>query len=551
MYTLSPSLSVEDVHKKINSVKNLKNKFKLAIFFEKKNFSGILSLGDIRRLLLEEKKYKKVKPFLNTNPISVTEKDLNQNLTNLINKKISLSKITKIEYVLVFNQKKTKVIKILSLNELDNIKYKSISVIGAGHIGIPLSIHLNKKNFIVNLHDVSSKKLFLIKKNKVPILEKNLNQFLKNSLLNKKLMIKNMSNLNSQIYVICIGSSLTSNGLIDNKNLISLTKKISENLKINDLIIFRGTTNYGFISKKLIPVITKNTKHIIGKEIYVSYCPERIVEGDALFELENIPQLISGYTSNCLLKAFSFWSNFNNNLIKCTSIEQAELIKLISNSYRDLQFSFANSISKLSSKYNISAIDTIEKANFGYSRNLIAKPSVGVGGSCLVKDPILLFNSNKTAYPFGKISRKINNQSLKDMSLFIRKFTRKFKLNKKVLIVGLAFKGYPETIDLRHSPSIEMQLELNKYDFKSKFLDINQKLMLSHKLIKKEYIFQNKKSFNFDTIIIMNNNLKYIDLINNIFLNSSKKYYQKLFIDPWCLYDTDLITSKGFFYKTL
>ncbi len=550
MLTLTPSLSIKDVHNNINKYKTKLSLFKTAVFFEKGIFKGILTLGDLRRLLAKENINKSVRPFLNKKPIYITENELNQNLNNIVNKRIETSSVNKIDYILVFNNNRTKVIKFLKLSELDNVKYKSISVIGAGHIGLPLSIHFNKKNFNVNLHDQSFKQLSLIKNNRVQIYEKNLNYLLKNFLSQKKLLLRDMNNLNSQIYILCVGSGLKKNR-IDNNNIINLTKKISKILKKNDLLIFRGTTSYGLITSKLIPILKKNKSLTIGKDLFVSYCPERIVEGDALHELETIPQIVSGYTNNCLLKSYSFWSNFNDNLIKASSIEQAELIKLISNSYRDLQFAFANSVVKLASKFKISAVDTIEKSNFGYKRNLIAKPSVGVGGSCLIKDPILLSNSFNSAYPFGKISRKINQDSIINMSNFIKKYIYKNNLNKKILIVGVAFKGYPETIDLRHSPSIDLYHNLKKFSFSPKFLDLKQDLIIKHNILSKQYFLSKNKLFDFNSIIVMNNNSKYLDLINKTLFNSSKKYVNKLFIDPWCLFDRDFIVSKGFNYNTL
>ena len=227
------------------------------------------------------------------------------------------------------------------------------------------------------------------------------------------------------------------------------------------MVILRGTTQVGLSRKLLIPTLEKTSNLKCGKDFNFSYMPERIVEGDALFELKTLPQLISGNSYSCKDKALNFAKFYFENIIELSSLEEGEIIKLASNSFRDLNFAFANEITRIASKFNLSGNQLIKNSNLGYERNKIALPSIGVGGYCLPKDPILftkLFNMND-GYSLGKTSRQINE---KNISESFKRISNNIKKFRRTLILGATFKGLPETIDLRNSPAIQMSKLLKK-----------------------------------------------------------------------------------------
>ena len=140
--------------------------------------------------------------------------------------------------------------------------------------------------------------------------------------------------------------------------------------------------------------------------------------------------------------------------MQVNSIEEAELIKLANNTFRDLSFSFSNELGLICQKYNINAFDLINSANSGYKRNQIPSPSPGVGGYCLTKDPLIYSKTaqkNNLKFNLGEISRKVNDRSVKEIFNLIRKFSKFLKLelkNLNILIVGVAFKGFLKTMIL-------------------------------------------------------------------------------------------------------
>src|SRR5439155_1709776 len=118
--------------------------------------------------------------------------------------------------------------------------------------------------------------------------------------------------------------------------------------------------------------------------------PERTMEGKAIEELRSLPQVIGGLRSGCADIASALFSTVTPTIVRVASLEEAEMVKLANNGFRDLIFAFSNEIAEICSHFNIDAIRILGAANRGYPRDRIPVPSPGVGGTCLLKDPYLL-----------------------------------------------------------------------------------------------------------------------------------------------------------------
>ena len=280
--------------------------------------------------------------------------------------------------------------------------------------------------------------------------------------------------------------------------------------------------------------------------------PERIVEGEALFELKTLPQLISGKTYHCKEKALNFAKFYFENIIELSSLEEAEIIKLATNSYRDLNFAFANEITRIASKFNLSGNKLIKNSNLGYERNKISLPSIGVGGYCLPKDPLLFSKLFKIedGYSLGKNSRQINDKSVYESFKRILINTKNFK---NVLIFGATFKGLPETIDLRNSPAIQISKLLKKRSKKIEFYDVMQKDIKSvNPKLGISFVKNLSKLNKYDLIILANNHPKYVEVIESEKgIKFNYKNENKSIFDPWCLLNQDLIQKLNWKYISL
>ena len=545
--SINPKDTIKTILNKFDIKKRSTKNINIAIYRKKNLINGILSLGDVRRLVIKYDQDTKIIKLINKKPVEL-QKDTN--IKNLPNQESSLKKIyqRKIDNVIITDKKK--IIEIKKYEDIkDDIKFKNICIVGLGHIGLPLMAHILKKKKIISGYDYNKQKIKNIKKNKISFFEPGLNSLLKSHLEEKKInLLNNLSKSKSNVYIICIGQDIKDNK-INSKNLISCLKSISKKIYKENIIIIRGTTQVGFCRKIAKPILEKYSKLKAGKDFYISHMPERIVEGNALAELETLPQLVSGFSSKCLDEALKFSNLFFKNSVGLNTLEESELIKLVSNSYRDLNFAFSNQIAKISNLLNLSGEKLIQKANMGYPRNLIARPSLGVGGYCLPKDTKLLeknlFNK-KADYDLGKSSRKIN----KDITKFwAKKILSSIETKRaKILIFGITFKGLPETIDIRNSPSVDLEKILNK-KHKCDFFDIKGKEILRFNY-KKNIILNLKNLHNYDVIIFANNNFKY----QECFLKFVKKNHadsKKIIFDTASVIDESLAISYNYKYISI
>jgi len=532
---------------KINKLKYDENYYPVGIYLEKNKIIGILSLGDVRRIALKSIDFNnKVINYLNKKTFYVETKLLNSNFNNKIN---NLNKEKKIDFILTTFKNNFKIVKISDIKNLQ--EYRKTCIIGLGHIGLPLLVYLAEKVSNISGFDKSFKKIKELKKGKISFFEKNLNILLKKNLISKKINFDStFRKVKSQNYIICIGSEIRKNS-IDNKNLISICREIGKKLNEDDLVVLRGTVQIGLSRKVLIPILEKSSGLTCGKNFNFAFMPERIIEGEALFELKNLPQLVSGYSNQCKNQALNFARFHFDKIIELSSLEEAEIIKLSSNAYRDLNFAFANEITRIASKFNLSGNKLIKNSNLGYTRNNISLPSIGVGGYCLPKDPVLFSKifTKSDGYAFGKISRQINNDNVKECFKKIIQINNRFN---KILILGATFKGLPETIDLRNSPSIEISKLFKTKAKKIEFYDVKQhEIKLNYSKLDIKFVKNLKQINQFDLIILANNHPKYVEIIEGEKGIKYNKNKNKIIFDPWCLLNEDLIQKQNWKYINL
>jgi nucleotide sugar dehydrogenase len=190
-------------------------------------------------------------------------------------------------------------------------------------------------------------------------------------------------------------------------------------------------------------------------------CPERTIEGNALAEICNLPQIVGGVDEISGQVSKAFFENFVSEIILVESSEAAELIKLANNTYRDLTFAFANELTKVAMEFRIGGRNLIRAANLNYPRSQIPLPGPS-GGPCLTKDPWILVQSavsRGVTADLARISREINEAIV---SVHLDKHLDKCLSGLKASILGLAFKGQPLTTDTRGSFVFEVCRELRQ-----------------------------------------------------------------------------------------
>lgn len=239
----------------------------------------------------------------------------------------------------------------------------------------------------------------------------------------------------------------------------------------SQLIILRSTVSVGTTRKIVRPFLAQ----LCGKpeeEILVAMCPERTIEGKAVDELFNLPQVISGNNPRSLEIARKFFTYLTPCIVEAKSLEEAELIKLYCNTYRDMTFALGNVFCMAAQEFGVDGLSAIQNANYGYARSNIAKPGF-VAGPCLEKDAYILINNMPEcdSRKFILAARKFN-ESLEDIVVqWVRKKIGDPADDKVIALSGMAFKGQPETSDLRGSSSVYIAEKLKAAGYKMNLHD--------------------------------------------------------------------------------
>ena len=344
---------------------------------------------------------------------------------------------------------------------------KKVSVLGLGYIGLPTALAIASNEFKVVGVDVNESVISSLKSGKVHFKEEGLQCLLSKQIKQNDLEFTTTPPV-SDIFVICVPTPV-----IDVSNLPDLSfveraiQSVSIVLKKGDLIILESTSPVGTTDDMInhLKVLRPDLKFPSDKDerpdIFVSYCPERILPGNALKELLNNDRVIGGKSKFCREKALSFYQSFVNGKCSTTNLKTAEMVKLTENSYRDVNIAFANEISMICDKAGINVWELINLANH-HPRVDILAPGAGVGGHCIAVDPWFIISNDPDNSQMIKLGREVNKRKetwVKD-KIFSKIIEHKknnplTKAEKlKVAIYGIAFK--PDVDDLRGSPALNI-----------------------------------------------------------------------------------------------
>jgi nucleotide sugar dehydrogenase len=251
-------------------------------------------------------------------------------------------------------------------------------------------------------------------------------------------------------YIITVGTPLTKDGVVNLAALEDVLEGIAAVLRDGDLVILRSTVKSGTTRN-----IAKRILDETGRDYDLAFCPERTLEGKALKELTELPQIVGADTPRARARARALFEVFAPNVIEMDRFEAAELVKLVNNTHRDLMFAFANEVAEMCDALGLSVKDVLHACCTGYPRSKLSAPGP-VGGPCLEKDPHILAEGLREANYIPRIAlagRRLNEElpraSIAGVARALARVGKADLGRGKVVILGLAFKGNPATDDLR------------------------------------------------------------------------------------------------------
>ncbi|MDR0295292.1 MAG: nucleotide sugar dehydrogenase [Prevotellaceae bacterium] len=339
------------------------------------------------------------------------------------------------------------------------IKYDVCVIGGCGHVGLPLAIVLADKGKNVCIYDTNEKSIETIKSGVIPFFEENAEPLLAKVLASRKLHFSSQPDVvsESDTAVLIIGTPVDEH--LNPK--FRIMKEVIDGLLPyfydGQLLILRSTV-YPGISKRINDWFTD-----AGKKIHVAFCPERILEGKALEELESLPQIISSFTDEGVKRATDLFSLLTTDLVVVEPME-AELAKLFTNSWRYLKFAIANQFYMIANDYNLDFYNIYYAMTHNYSRTKDFPRPGFAAGPCLFKDTMQLAAFNNNNFYLGHTAMLINEGL---PNYIVNQLKKEFTLSEmKVGILGMAFKA--ESDDIRESLSYKLK----------KILDIESKKVL-------------------------------------------------------------------------
>jgi nucleotide sugar dehydrogenase len=501
------------------------------------NISGIVEDSDLRKFLLKF-------PYRKLNIIELMRKDFISVDANLDKSQMISDIISQLDLrgwdtslpvriIPVLNNRKP--VGLIDTEEIQLALQQQKSnyvVVGLGYVGLTLALSLARINRNVIGIDSDGIRIDKLKQYVSYVFEPGIENLLKTH-LGKNLAVGNsLSSVLSKdgiknIYFICIGSPLDPNSKPNLNNLLLAIENLIKFLKQGDVIVMRSTVPIGF-GNHVISLVESNLNWKVGVDFHYVAAPERTVEGNALKEIQDLPQILSGATSSCQLIGLSIFQNLSSSVTPVNKIEAAELIKLIGNAYRDYIFGFSNYFINICQRNKLDINLIIEASNRGYPRSNIPVPSLGVGGPCLSKDSYFLpevsfFNERSPLVAARRVNELTPALVVKFISSSISNL-KKFKC----LGIGIAFKGTPETNDFRNSPSIDF-LELLKVEVsRINIWDSS----ISKDELDLDFSFHSENN-DYDFYAILNNNSKNLDFLESRILKCN--FNEIILFDPWRL----------------
>jgi UDP-N-acetyl-D-mannosaminuronic acid dehydrogenase len=342
-------------------------------------------------------------------------------------------------------------------------KVKTVAILGMGYVGLTLGVALARKNLEVYGVESDTSVLDLLRRGIPHFREVGLDALLKHYVSSAKLRL--CSTLPDEVafdsYIVSVGTPLDKKTLEPNISYINdVLTDVGRHMAKGSLVVMRSTIAVGASRNVAIPTIERASGMKAGSEFSFAFAPERTIEGEALAELERNPQVIGGIDETSISRAALLFGALTPTILSVSSLEAAEMVKLMDNSYRDVRFAYANEIAQICESMGLDANELIRVANTHYPRNSIPVPSPGVGGACLSKDPYILRDAARKKGAKAELifqARQINEAIPKRMvgriEAMLQDHSKSLK-DCKVGIAGFAFKGQPETSDLRESTSI-------------------------------------------------------------------------------------------------
>jgi UDP-N-acetyl-D-glucosamine dehydrogenase len=334
------------------------------------------------------------------------------------------------------------------------------AVVGLGYVGIPLVLEFVRAGFQVIGFDIDADKVATLSQGKSHIDDIS-NEMLQEALSSKRLkfttVAKDLSS--ADLISICVPTPLKKSRDPDTSYIESAVGTVLPHAKKGALIVLESTT-YPGTTKELLAGPAEAAGRQIGKDIFIAFSPERVDPGNKKFGVKNTPKVIGGVTSSCAELAKRFYSKAVDQVVTVETTEEAELVKLLENTFRAVNIALVNEFAMLADRMKINIWNVVNAAAtkpFGY---MPFYPGPGIGGHCIPLDPVYLGWKAKSYDFYSRFIETASDINANMPRIILQKLGRTANeigmhlKGSRIVVGGIAYK--PNVKDARESPAEEV-----------------------------------------------------------------------------------------------
>ncbi|MDX8363762.1 nucleotide sugar dehydrogenase [Cytobacillus sp. IB215665] len=329
---------------------------------------------------------------------------------------------------------------------------KKLCVVGLGYIGLPTAVMFANHGVRVHGVDINETAISMIQNKQLHIEEEGLQERL-NVAVDSGNFTASTTPEEADIFIIAVPSPINDDKTANLDYVRAATKSIAPYVKKGNLVILESTVPPRTVEDVMIPVLEETNLHI-GNELYISHSPERVIPGRVFEELTNNDRIVGGINDESSRLTVELYEIFVKGTLHVTDATTAELVKVIENTYRDVNIAFANELAKISENLGVNAWEAIKLANY-HPRVNIHFPGPGVGGHCIAVDPWFLAELEPDLAKLITLARQTNDGMPQHTAKRVKDIISQQGIQHgRVAVFGLAFKGNID--DMRESPSLEV-----------------------------------------------------------------------------------------------
>ena len=345
------------------------------------------------------------------------------------------------------------------LSRIQN-KSASVGIAGLGYVGLPLAVEFAKAGFKVSGVDLSPERVEILKNGQSYVLDvssEEIGRVLRSGSFTISTSYGSLRE--ADVIIICVPTPLRKTKEPDVTYIKEAVAEIKKIIHFPILLILESTT-YPGTTRELIVGEIEGKDCQVGREFFVAFSPERVDPGNQIFQTQNIPKVVGGITSQCTELARALYDHVIEKVIPLKSAEEAEMVKLLENTFRGVNIALVNEMAMMCDRMGIDIWHVIEGAAskpFGFMPFF---PGPGIGGHCIPLDPVYLSWKAKTFNFYNRFIELATDINGNMPHFVMAKLTRALNQQKKplngsrILLLGMSYKN--DVDDIRESPGVEI-----------------------------------------------------------------------------------------------